>query len=223
MKTALAWVLVVALGAGLGWQISRNWQQEAQIAQLQLALETAKTAETELEASAERVRLADEEIKRLREEQKALLRLRNQVRQLQGDRETLQKQVQSGQNQLEQIQNQAENLQAEAATLRAQTAQAQASAQSNVTAKFMQRYGLKTEDVQANPAQACMNQLRMIEGAKMQWALENSIPNGSSVSMADLKNYMKGPVSCPSGGVYQLNVIGTAATCSVAGHSPPPQ
>lgn len=223
MKTALAWVLVVALGAGLGWQVSRNWQQEAQIGQLQLALETAKTAEAELESAAERLRLADEEMKRLRNEQKDLLRLRNQVRQLQGDRDTLQKQVRSGQSQLEQIQNQAENLQAEAATLRAQTAQAQAMAQTNATAKFMQRYGLKPEDIQANPAQACMNQLRMIEGAKMQWALEHGRPNGTSVSMADIKDYLKGPLACPSGGVYQLNAIGTAATCSVAGHSPPAQ
>jgi hypothetical protein len=74
----------------------------------------------------------------------------------------------------------------------------------------------------ANP---CLNSLRIIEGAKDQWALENKKGTGDAMSAEDLQPYLKNGAlpSCPQGGVYTLNAVGAMATCSIPGHVLPPQ
>ena len=76
-----------------------------------------------------------------------------------------------------------------------------------------------------SPANVCMNNLRIIEGAKDQWALENKKGVGDTVSAQDIQPYLKNnalPV-CPQGGVYTLNAVGALPTCSLPGHVLPPQ
>jgi hypothetical protein len=67
---------------------------------------------------------------------------------------------------------------------------------------------------------ACINNLRQIESAKDQWAIETGQTNGTSVTMKDLAPYLKNPqkIKCPSGGKYQLNPIGSETTCTEEGH-----
>lgn len=206
---------------------------------MKLQLETARTAETELQASADRLRLAEEEMKRLRDSNSELLRLRNQVRMLQGEKETIAKQAQASQAQLERSQTQTH---AQMQALKAQAEAAQASAAAMQTnslgaarARFAQRYGLTptpdgapaqaaeqaaTQGAEQTAAQAsgCANALLLIEAAKAQWALENNKLPGASVTMADLAPYMNGAIACPGGGTYQLNPIGVRATCSIVAH-----
>ncbi len=67
---------------------------------------------------------------------------------------------------------------------------------------------------------ACINNLRMIDSAKEQWAMEMSKNDGDPVVNPAVEQYMKGlttPV-CPEGGTYTYGPIGTAPTCSHPGH-----
>src|SRR2546429_5936068 len=47
---------------------------------------------------------------------------------------------------------------------------------------------------------ACINNLRQIDGAVQQWALENKKNSGGTVSFTDIKDYLKSAVICPAGG-----------------------
>jgi prepilin-type N-terminal cleavage/methylation domain-containing protein len=65
---------------------------------------------------------------------------------------------------------------------------------------------------------ACINNLRQIEGAKEQWALEKRKAQGVTAVTAEVMEYIKNPSSstnCPSGGTVTYGVIGTNCTCSV--------
>jgi prepilin-type N-terminal cleavage/methylation domain-containing protein len=73
---------------------------------------------------------------------------------------------------------------------------------------------------------SCINNLRQIDGAKEQWALENKASQGAAVSTdatTGLPSYLKnGMPTCPGGGGdYVVNVVGTAPTCplSAQGHT----
>ena len=69
---------------------------------------------------------------------------------------------------------------------------------------------------------ACIANLRQMEGAKTLWALDNGGSTGNEVTMANLvSDYIKSTPSCPAGGTYALGVIGTTPTCTVTGHALP--
>jgi prepilin-type N-terminal cleavage/methylation domain-containing protein len=64
---------------------------------------------------------------------------------------------------------------------------------------------------------ACMNNLRQLDGAKSQAALENRLDSGADVSGV-VELYLRGGVpSCPVGNVaYTLNLVGTRPECASA-------
>jgi prepilin-type N-terminal cleavage/methylation domain-containing protein len=70
----------------------------------------------------------------------------------------------------------------------------------------------------------CINNLRTIEGAKVQWSLENKKGDQDVPSDADLfgpdKNIAKKP-DCPSGGTYELKAVADKPTCSTPEHALP--
>lgn len=69
-------------------------------------------------------------------------------------------------------------------------------------------------------AKSCLENLRCIEGAKEQWAMENRKGSGDAVVEADLwPTYIKGSSfpSCSGGGVYTLGAIGDPCSCSIHG------
>jgi hypothetical protein len=73
---------------------------------------------------------------------------------------------------------------------------------------------------------ACINNLRQIDGAKNEWALENNKTNGTPVTEADIKPYIKLGASgnlpkCPAGGTYTIGPVGEPPTCSVPRHKLP--
>lgn len=76
------------------------------------------------------------------------------------------------------------------------------------------------ETAQAN---ACINNLRQIEGAKQQWALENEKNPGDAPTAQDLKPYLKNGAfpTCPAGGAYTIGAVSNAPTCSIPGHQLP--
>ena len=69
---------------------------------------------------------------------------------------------------------------------------------------------------------ACISNLKQIQSAKEQWAMDNKKNTGDTVAMSALAGvYIKSTPSCPAGGTYTLNTIGTNPTCSVSGHTLP--
>lgn len=48
--------------------------------------------------------------------------------------------------------------------------------------------------------QACINNLRLIEGATQQWALETKQGANAPVSFTDIAPYLKNATICPAGG-----------------------
>jgi hypothetical protein len=73
---------------------------------------------------------------------------------------------------------------------------------------------------------ACINNLRQLDGAKEQFALEKKLLAGYIITAEEEKlvyQYVKGgQPKCPGGGAYKLNVIGAAPTCDSSkegGHS----
>jgi competence protein ComGC len=69
---------------------------------------------------------------------------------------------------------------------------------------------------------ACINNLRIIEGAKQQWALENKKVQTDTPTAQELNSYIAGgfgSLQCPAGGVYTINAAGAEATCSIPGHT----
>lgn len=72
---------------------------------------------------------------------------------------------------------------------------------------------------------ACINNLRQIEGAKGEWALENGKTNGVVCTIADIKPYIKLDTNgnipkCPQGGIYTIGKIGENPTCSLGKTNP---
>lgn len=66
---------------------------------------------------------------------------------------------------------------------------------------------------------SCINQLRQIDGAKHQWALENRQTDSATPSEDDLKVYIRGMKfpTCPASGTYTAGAISTDPTCSKSG------
>jgi len=70
---------------------------------------------------------------------------------------------------------------------------------------------------------ACIANLKLIDAAKLQWALLNNKTEDATPTEQDLLPYFKDGVIpvCPSGGSYTINAVGQAPTCSIPGHALP--
>jgi prepilin-type N-terminal cleavage/methylation domain-containing protein len=69
---------------------------------------------------------------------------------------------------------------------------------------------------------ACINNLRQIDGAKQQWALETKQATNAVPGYTDISVYLKNAVSCPSAGTdttfagsYAANAVSAPPTCSI--------
>lgn len=64
-------------------------------------------------------------------------------------------------------------------------------------------------------SRTCIANLRQIEAAKEQWAMENNQGAAATPVWADLTpTYMKAQPACPSNGNYTIGNISTNPTCS---------
>lgn len=67
---------------------------------------------------------------------------------------------------------------------------------------------------------ACINNLRQIDGAVQQWALENKKGTNAAVTHSDITGFLKTPPTCPAGGTsfaadYTLSTVATGPLCAV--------
>jgi hypothetical protein len=67
---------------------------------------------------------------------------------------------------------------------------------------------------------SCVANLKQIDCAKEQWAMDNGKATGTAVTWGNLTGatgYLKGPVTgpiCPGGGTYTIANVGTNPSCS---------
>jgi prepilin-type N-terminal cleavage/methylation domain-containing protein len=75
---------------------------------------------------------------------------------------------------------------------------------------------------------ACINNLRQIDGAIQQWALETKAGAGDTVTEANIAPYLgrnssattfaDAGVQCPASGTYAVTTVDANPTCTIAGH-----
>ena len=71
----------------------------------------------------------------------------------------------------------------------------------------------------ASRGKACINNLRQLNGAKEQWAMEHGKREDDPVVMNEVVLYIKGGMPrCPASGTYEFTTVRMPATCTVAGH-----
>jgi len=76
-------------------------------------------------------------------------------------------------------------------------------------------------------ANACINNLRQLDAAANQFALEKGRTTGSTFTLTtDLTPYIKlnsnnSIPACPAGGSYVLSIVGTNPTCTLSSLTPP--
>jgi len=72
----------------------------------------------------------------------------------------------------------------------------------------------------------CVNNLRQVDGAKHQWALENRKTDADTPSEDELKFYVQRSLfpTCPTSGTYTIGAVATDPICSKSadGHVLPP-
>jgi hypothetical protein len=73
-----------------------------------------------------------------------------------------------------------------------------------------------------SPKNTCINNLRLIDTAIQQWAIENNKTNSDMPTWADVKPYMGRGAgympTCPLGGTYSLGRVDERPKCSVTNH-----
>lgn len=192
---------LIVLVVGEIFLFSANRQKSDALAQAR----TAKQAAEQLHADLDQLKTADAaqalENTRLRSENQSLSK---RLVQLQNDNGRLQKSNQQLTQQLDATSASAQQQQEQLQQIRAAAEQTQAEDERN----------------------ACINNLRQIDAAKQQWALENNKTADSVPAAQDLLPYFKDQAfpACPSGGIYTIGAVGVPPTCSIPGHVlPQPQ
>jgi DNA repair exonuclease SbcCD ATPase subunit len=208
VQTILPWICVLGLSAGAAALYVSGQKKETELTQLRQENQDAQGMRTQLEEVNGRIKAQEEELAGLRKDKEDLLRLRNEVRQLQQAKQ--------------QLTQQAATAQADAEQARARAAQAaQAGAQQ-----------LQSERQQADAAQIeasrktqrdiliCITNLRQLDAAKQQWALEHNKTADATPTAQDILPYLKDNTlpACPAGGTYTLNAVGQVPTCSFPVH-----
>jgi hypothetical protein len=199
MKTILPWILVLGLAVGVFALYSSNQKQSAELAQLRQQSEEAQKAQVASDTKSQPA-ASEEEVVQLRKDHEDVLRLRNEVRQLRDEKQQLAHQAQAAQT---------------------ATANSQQQEQLQKLSAENQQLKIQTQVIQQRDQTAtCINNLRQIDGAKEQWALENQKPPGTLVSTEDLAHYLsnKAIPTCPAGGIYTLNPVGLHPICNIPGH-----
>lgn len=208
-KTALMkllpWILVLIFLIGAGYFFNGGRKSDAEVARLRQENEELQSLRAEVEELKKR---ANQDSESLAEKEKAeLIRLRNEVGGLRRDKQQLTTQAQKAQETNERL------LQAQ------ESQQAQQAQRTQQLQQQNQQLAQQTETEKAK--NSCINNLRQIDGAKQQWALENkksaeAIPTAQDIAPY-LSNNLTIPV-CPGGGAYNLGNLESDPTCSIAGH-----
>ena len=208
LKDLVLWLCVAALLATEVFLFLAKSQKAAVIVQLHESQQKVAQLQSDLDKlKNSSVATLSTENARLRAENQGLTQkfaqLQNEINQSRQQNQKLTQQVEAAHNTLQQQQEQLQAMQAEN--------QQPATATETTAEQSM------SPVAQLN---ACINNLRQIDAAKQQWALENDKTAYAVPSAQDLLPYLSNLVFpvCPSGGTYTINAVGVPPTCSVPGH-----
>jgi len=206
MKTILPWILAAAFAACAGALYFSGSAKDQQLASLREQVQQMDAMRTQVDDLQKQAAANADEMTAMQKDKDELLKLRGQVRQMQDEKAQLTKQLASAQNQAERSQAEAQQVQARATE----------------TAKQMAESQILQAKQNATAASTCINNLRIIDGAKQQWALENNKTGNDVPQPQDILRYIPNSngifPQCPSGGRYTLNAVNKAPTCSIPGH-----
>lgn len=202
IKTWVVWVVVVVFLVSEIMLFSASRQKDAALVSFHAERERADQLQAQVdELKNSNAGAQASEIARLRADNQDLPRLRSQVTQLQAEKQKLTQQLNATLTAAQQQQAQLEQVAAENQQARAAAQEANAVVERN----------------------ACINNLRQIDAAKQQWALEKNKTADAIPTVQDIAPYIKLDANgnipgCPSGGTYSINAVGELPSCSIAGH-----
>ena len=209
LKNWVLWLCIAVLLAGAFFLFKANLQRDAALVQLREVKQEAGQLRAQLDQlKNSSVATLSTENARLRAENQGFTqkfpqlqaennRLHEQNRKLTQQLETAHSAAQQQQEQLQQIQT--ENQQANTAPEPSAEQQLSAVTQLNT----------------------CINNLRQIDAAKQEWALEKGKKSTDTPTMDDLKPYLRNIPHCPAGGAYTINAAGQSPECSIPDHKLP--
>jgi len=204
LKSWVIWLPVAAFLASVILLFSANSQKNAALVSLNESKQQAADSQAQLEQLKSSVAASQSaQVSKLRADNLDLPRLRNQVTMLQAANDKLTQQLQAVVSAAQQQQAQLEQLSVERQRARAAAQQSDAEAARN----------------------KCINNLRQIDGAKNEWALENNKAVGAVPTAQDIAPYIKLDANgnipgCPSGGTYTIGAVGEQPSCSIHGVLP---
>ena len=152
----------------------------------------AQTLTAEKEEALAATTVRNEELQRLQQSQSELLRLRGEVAQSRAQ-----------QKEMATLRDENQSLRSHAASAQSQAGQ------------------IRTQAAIDSDRLTCINQLRMIDGAMQQCALEYHLTVTNIVTIEQILPYLKGTQipSCPAGGDYTFGSLTNPPTCSIPGHA----
>lgn len=207
LKRWVLWLVVLAFLASEFLLFTANREKDA----LNAVMLAQKQRADDLQAQLDQLQSSsasqqNSEVARLRADNQDLPRLRNEVTQARATNQALQASYQKLQASYQKLYQQLNNTLTVAQQQQAQLQQiAEADRQARALAD----------------QRACINNLRQIDAAKQQWALENNKPAIATPTVADLLPYFKDGVFpvCPAGGIYTIGAVGELPACSIPGHT----
>lgn len=195
-KRWFAWACLALMLVAEGFLFHANHERDAALSDLRDAQQKLRSAQSELD-----------ELKNSNAGQQAaeIISLRKQNDLLTAKVSALQKNL--------------EHLQAEDQ----QTAQHLTNARDALALQQQHLQQLQDEQQQATMqanANTCINNLRMIDQAKQQWALDKNKEATDVPTAQDLAPYFTSGTlpTCPDGGTYTINAVSVLPTCTVPGH-----
>ena len=217
LKSLLPWLCVLASLLGLAWLYATSQKKDQELAALREESQQLQQLRAEVEeAKTNSVQTASDELARLRKDNEELLRMRNEVRQLRGEKQQLSTQLQMAQTQVQ-------GAQAQMQAMRVIPVQPAAPGQPIPAGQPVPggRPGAAPVSPEQANLTACINNLRQIDGAKQQWALDHQKAVSALMTQSDLLPYFKGNAmpACPAGGVYSLNPVSVPPICNIPGHA----
>ena len=203
LKRWVLWLCIAALLAGEFFLFSANRQKDAALVQLREARQVAVQLRAQLDQlKNSSVATLSVENARLRSENQGLSQkfsqLQNENRQLRRANQQLTQQLQATGAAVQPQPMQVEEQPASTAPETSAEQPAAVAAQLNT----------------------CINNLRQIDAAKQEWALENNKTADDTPTALELLPYLRDSIfpMCPSGGTYTINAVGVPPTCSIPGH-----